>query len=136
MITALGPYFAAEYPIGPRGVAENERYQHGNAEQHEELTVLWRCRLPDGDALRHDIGPHADAEAGIGQREQGQRQKERLLILSACEAAQQQDGNAGYRNRYRRSEDDVRPGEPALRILDVQERRGDTDRADGTQHRE
>src|SRR5258706_12532254 len=86
MITALGPYLAAEYPIGPRGIAENERYQHGNAEQHEELAVPWRCRLPDGDALRHDIGPHADAEAGIGQREQSQRQKERPGSLFVGEA--------------------------------------------------
>src|ERR1700677_3536332 len=76
MIAAPGSYLAAKHPIGPRGVAEDQRHEHGHAEQHEDLAVLGRCRLPDGDALRHDIGPHADAEPGIGQRKQRQRQKE------------------------------------------------------------
>src|SRR5882762_4452415 len=127
MITALGSHLAAEYIIGPRRIAENERYQYGDADQHEDLAAAGRRRLPDGDALRHDIGPHADAEPGIGQREQRQRQKERPVVLLAGKAAQQQQGDAGYRNRYRRSEDDVRPGEPALRIFDAEERRGDAD---------
>src|ERR1700704_6244187 len=102
MIAAFGPYLAAEYPIGPRGITENERDKNGNANQHEELAALGRCRLPDGDALRHDIGPHADAEASIGQREQRKRQKERLVIPLVGEAAQQQEGYAGYGDRYRR----------------------------------
>src|SRR5450759_1926758 len=131
MIAAPGLDLAAEYPIGPRGIAENQRYQTANAEQHEDLAVLRRCRLPDGDALRHDIGPHADAEPGIGQCEQRQRQKERLVVLPGGEAAQQQRGDGGYGDRHRRSQDHVRPGEPALRILDVEERCGDADRADG-----
>src|SRR5277367_6630234 len=42
MIAALGPDLAAENPIGPRGIAENERDQHGDAEQHEDLAALRR----------------------------------------------------------------------------------------------
>src|ERR1700687_617645 len=80
MITAPGSHLAAEYPIGPRRVTENQRYQHGHADQHEELAALRRRRLPDGDALRHDIGIHADAKSGIGQQEQRQGQEERLVI--------------------------------------------------------
>src|ERR1700704_3956378 len=56
MIAAPGSHLAAEYPIGPRGIAENDRYQHGHADQHEELAAMGRCRLPDRDALRHDVG--------------------------------------------------------------------------------
>ena len=109
MIAAPGLDLAAEHPIGPRGITENQRYQTGNAEQHEDLAVLRRCRLPDGDALRHDIGPHADAEPGVGQREQRQRQKERLIVLPVGEAAQQKRGDGRDRDRYRRSQDDVGP---------------------------
>ena len=127
MIAAPGLHLAAEHPIGPRRIAENQRDQHGDAEQHEDLAVLRRGRLPDGDALRHDIGIHADAEAGIGQREQAQRQEERLVVLFPGEAAQQQNADAGDRDRHRRGQDDVRPGEPALRILHMKKRRGDAD---------
>src|SRR5438034_6860640 len=70
VVAALAPYLAAEYPIGPGGVTEDQRYQHGNPEQQEDEAVLRCRRLPDGDALRHDIGMHADAEPRIGQREQ------------------------------------------------------------------
>src|SRR5205823_9557985 len=86
VISALGPHLAAEDPIGPRRISENERHQHGDAEQHEDLTVLRRGRLPDGDALRHDVGIHADPKPGIGEHEQRQRQEERLAILSLGEA--------------------------------------------------
>src|SRR5205814_8154903 len=100
MIAALGPHLAAEYPIGPGGITQNQRYQHGNPDQQEAQTVLRRRRLPDRDALRHDIGIHADAESGIGQREQRQRQKERLIVPLAGEVAQPEYGNAGDRDRY------------------------------------
>src|ERR1019366_9853016 len=40
MIAAPGLDLAAEYPIGPRGIAENERYQTGKPEQHEDLAIL------------------------------------------------------------------------------------------------
>src|SRR5580704_16882322 len=69
MITAFGPDLAAEYPIGPAGVAQNQRYQDGHAVQHEDLAALGRSRLPDGDAPRYDIRIPADAESEIGQRE-------------------------------------------------------------------
>src|SRR5229473_2407594 len=69
MVAAPGPDLAAEYPIGPSGITENEGHKDGDADQHEQLAVLRRCRLPDRDALRHNIGPHADAKSGIGQRE-------------------------------------------------------------------
>src|SRR5205085_8126087 len=48
VISALGPHLAAEDPIGPRRISQNERHQHGDAEQHEDLAVLRRGRLPDG----------------------------------------------------------------------------------------
>src|SRR6187200_3348277 len=51
MIAAPGPYLAAEDIIGPAGVAEDQRDQHGDADQHEGLAVLGRGRLPDGNAL-------------------------------------------------------------------------------------
>src|SRR5439155_25096961 len=61
MVSALRFHLAAKHPIGPGGIAEDQRYQHGNAEQHEDLAVRRRRGLPDRDALRHDIGIHADA---------------------------------------------------------------------------
>src|SRR5665647_2605724 len=39
VIAAPGLYLAAEYPIGPRGITENERHQTGDAEQHEDLAI-------------------------------------------------------------------------------------------------
>src|SRR4051794_38922366 len=136
MIAALGSHLAAEHPIGPGGVTENEWYQNGHADQHEDLTVLRRRRLPDGDALRHDIRPHADAEPRIGQREQHEGQKERPIVLLVGEAAKQQPRHRRYSKRHRRGQDDIRPGEPAVGILDVQEGRGDADGADRAQHGE
>src|SRR5258707_13894621 len=130
MIAALGSHLAAEYPIGPGRVAENQWYQHRNPDQQEAQAALRRRRLPDGDALWHDIGIHADAEPGIGQREQRQRQKERLIVPSVGERAQQQNGNAGDRDPYRRGQDDAWPREPALGGLDVHGRRRYADRAD------
>src|SRR6201991_4530427 len=69
MVAALGLHLAAKHVICPGGIAENHRYQDGDTEQHEDLAVLGRSRLPDGDAARHDVRPHADAEAGIGKPE-------------------------------------------------------------------
>src|SRR5947209_4037958 len=69
MIAALGPNLAAEDPISPPGVAEDQRYHDGHADQHQDLAVFRRRSLPDVDALRHDVRIHADAEPGIGQRE-------------------------------------------------------------------
>src|SRR5260221_14701285 len=117
MITAPRPYLAAEDPIGPSGITENERYQHGHPDQHEDLAVLRRSRLPDRDALRHDIGIHADTQPGIGQPEQYQHQKERPGVLLLPEAAYQERGDGGDRDRHRRDQDDIRPGEPTLRVL-------------------
>src|SRR4051794_2632176 len=76
MIPASGSDLSAEDPIDPSGIAEDQRYQHGDANQHQELTVLRRGRLPDRDALRHDVGIHADAESRIGEHEQYERQQE------------------------------------------------------------
>src|SRR6185312_14098033 len=90
MVAASVRDLAAENPIGPAGITEDQRHEYGHAEQHEDLAVFGRGRLPDRDALRYDIGPHADAETGIGQRKQQQRQKERSVVLPRGEAAQQQ----------------------------------------------
>src|SRR5579864_7990195 len=50
MITAPVPDLAAEHPVSPCGVAEDQRHQHADAEQHEDLAVLGRGGLPDRDA--------------------------------------------------------------------------------------
>src|SRR5947208_3658311 len=47
MVAALGPDLAAEYPVGPCGIAEDQRYHDGNADQHQDLAVLRGGRLPD-----------------------------------------------------------------------------------------
>src|SRR5687767_13512851 len=59
MVPALRFDLAAKHPIGPGSIAEDERDQSGDADQHEELAVLRCRRLPDRNALRHDIGIHA-----------------------------------------------------------------------------
>src|SRR5258708_3864667 len=59
MVAALGIDLAAKYPIGPAGVAEDQRHHDGDADQHQDLAVFRRCSLPDVDALRHDVGIHA-----------------------------------------------------------------------------
>src|SRR5262249_49913658 len=51
VIAGVGCHLAAEDPIGPSGVAEDQRYQDRHSDQHENLTVLRGGCLPDGDAL-------------------------------------------------------------------------------------
>src|ERR1700710_2902101 len=65
MVAALGIDLAAKYPIGPAGVAEDQRHHDGDADQHQDLAVFRCGRLPDVDALRHDVRVHADTEPGI-----------------------------------------------------------------------
>src|SRR5436305_11108652 len=69
MIAAPGPDLAAKYPVRPSGVAEDQRYHDGHADQHQDLAVFRRGGLPDVNALRHDPGIHADAEPGIRECE-------------------------------------------------------------------
>src|SRR5689334_9289445 len=54
VIAVSGPDLAAKHPIGPGGIGEDQRDQHGDADQHEQLAVAWGGGLPDVDALRHD----------------------------------------------------------------------------------
>src|SRR6202000_277454 len=70
MIPAPRPYLAPENPIGPPAITEDQREQHRDAEQQEDLAVLWRGRLPDRDALRHDERIYANGEPGVGERKQ------------------------------------------------------------------
>ena len=65
MMPAFRSYLATKHPIGPRGITEDQRDKHGDAEQQEDLAVLRCGRLPDRYALRHDVGIHADAKPGI-----------------------------------------------------------------------
>src|SRR4051794_22187688 len=46
MVAALRPDLAAEYPVGPCGITQDQRYHDGNADQHQDLAVLRRGRLP------------------------------------------------------------------------------------------
>jgi hypothetical protein len=57
MITCVGPDLAAEYPIRPGGVAEDDRQQKQRAEDQEGLRTRRRGRVPQADARRHDVGP-------------------------------------------------------------------------------
>src|SRR3546814_18828635 len=61
MITILAD-LAAEDPVGPGGVAEDQRDQHDRAYEHEYLAAFRRGRLPDRDAARNDVRPHRDGE--------------------------------------------------------------------------
>src|SRR5262249_20016115 len=85
VIADAGADLAAEDPIGPTGIGEDERNQDRDSKEHEDLAVLGRSCLPDRDALRHDIGIHADAEANIRERKQCQRQEERPGVLPGGE---------------------------------------------------
>src|SRR3954451_22971582 len=66
MVAALRLDLAAKHVIGPRRITQYHRHQHRDTEQHEDLAIFWRCRLPDGDAARHDVGPYADAKPCVG----------------------------------------------------------------------
>src|SRR5690606_8652362 len=65
VIAGVGIDLAAKHPVGPARIGEDDGNHDRHPDQHEGLAVGGCGRLPDCDAARYDIGPHADAEAGI-----------------------------------------------------------------------
>src|SRR3546814_9732204 len=76
MITILAD-LAAEDPVGPGGVAEDQRDQHDRAYEHEYLAAFRLGRLPDRDAARNDVRPHRDGEPDHRPGEHDEREQER-----------------------------------------------------------
>src|SRR3954447_20552306 len=68
---------AAEHPIGPAGVSENDRHDDDSPDQHEQL-ALWRSGgVPDRHRTRHDIGVNADPKSDEAEKEESERKEER-----------------------------------------------------------
>src|SRR3546814_3115324 len=47
-----------EYPIGPDGIAEDDRHQYARADQHEDLAAFRGGRLPYRHPPRHRSEEH------------------------------------------------------------------------------
>src|SRR5690348_5753239 len=124
---AFLPDFPAEYPVGPAGVAEDNRNDHDCPDQHEKLAPFRRRGLPDGDAVGDHIGPHANAQPDHAEQENTQRDQERAIPPPLPEAPPQREEENPDKKRHLRREQDVRHVEPALPILLVQERRIEAD---------
>src|SRR3546814_5729122 len=79
MITFVGD-LAAENPIGPGGVANNQRHGDCHADEHEDLASLGRGGIPNRHGRRYDVRPHRYAEPGHTEEEQRQAEPEGLAM--------------------------------------------------------
>ena len=90
MVTLVA-HLAAEHPVRPAGVGEDDREQHHRADQHEAQARLRRRRLLDAQRTRHHVREHADAQAEKGQREQAEGEQERRVEAEARDQALRDD---------------------------------------------
>src|SRR3546814_2559750 len=74
-----------EYPIGPDGIAEDDRHQYARADQHEDLAAFRGGRLPYRHPPRHDIGPDGDGEADHRQGEYDEGEEKRQPVAARSE---------------------------------------------------
>src|SRR3546814_13033107 len=100
MITILAD-LAAEDPVGPGGVAEDQRDQHDRAYEHEYLAAFRRGRLPDRDAARNDVRPHRDGEPDHRQGENDEREQERQPVTPPPDAPPPGSRRPGQKRRKR-----------------------------------
>src|SRR5579883_1657555 len=70
MIADIGAHLAAEHPIGPARVHEDDRQEEERADQEKGLGVRRGGGLPQGEPIRYDHRPQADADAEIGHEEE------------------------------------------------------------------
>src|SRR5580765_1135829 len=54
LMIAMFADLAAEYPIGPARIGKDDRDQDRGADQHEDLALIGRSRLPDGEPAGDD----------------------------------------------------------------------------------
>ena len=78
MIPHVGAHLAAEHPVGPRRVHQDDRQQEQRADQEERLRALGGRGLPERVVERHDHRPQADGDADEGHEEQADRAQERV----------------------------------------------------------
>src|SRR5215211_1080035 len=62
---------AAEDPIGPRRIPNDDRQEEQRADEEKGLRAGCGGRIPETDGMRDDVWPQADREADIAHREQG-----------------------------------------------------------------
>src|SRR5580704_2721152 len=70
MIADVGAHLAAEHPIRPRRVGQDDRQQEQRADQEELLRARRGRGLVEREMSRHDHGPQADGDADVRHYEQ------------------------------------------------------------------
>ena len=76
MIADVGAHLAAEHPVGPAGVDQDDRQQEQRADQQEGLRAAATTAASHSViVVRHDHRPQADREAEIGHREQARSRR-------------------------------------------------------------
>src|SRR5579863_823538 len=76
VITDVAAQLAAEHPIRPAGIHEDDWQQRHRANEEEGLCAWWRGGLPDRVVTRYDHRPQTDRNTKIRHQEQGDREKE------------------------------------------------------------
>src|SRR3954462_2122426 len=93
LMIAMLADLAAEHPIGPAGISEDDRHQHSGAGEHEALARIRRGRLPDRDPAWNDVGPDRDGEARHGEQEQQEADQEGHPVAAPRQAQPQTERN-------------------------------------------
>src|SRR3954452_11993541 len=103
-VIAVAADLAAEDPVRPCGVGEDQRYDHGGADQHEELARC-RCRsVPDRDRARNDVGEYADPEPDKAKQEQCERDQEWPPLGAAAQTPEEAGCSDDDEQRHLRRE--------------------------------
>ena len=98
----LMPHFAAEDPVGPSGVADDQWHGDGDPDEHEYLATFRCGGIPDGKGRRHDIGPDRDSQTGHAEEEHAERQPEGLAVPLGRQRTKQQERHYARCDRHRR----------------------------------
>ena len=97
---ALMPDLAAEHPVGPAGIGDDQRHRYRDADQHKYLASLGSGRIPDRHTAWHQVRPHAYAQARHTKDEDTERKQERCRVVIPRKRAKQKSGcEDGRRNR-------------------------------------
>src|SRR5579862_388885 len=133
VITKFTAHFAAEDPIRPGGVHQDDRQEKQRADQEKRLRAWRRGRLPQRVMIGHDHRPQADANAEERHHKQRDGAEKWCQFISARERVPFPDRDCRSDDRNGRKQEDIRPAKPAARDIGIGEWGPDADREDADQ---
>src|SRR6201996_2220247 len=121
---------AAEHPVCPTGVDQDDRDNDHRADQQEELTRLGSRGIPDGDGSRNDIRVNGDAQPDESEQEQTQREKKRQLFGATPQPPEEDDRGNEHEQGHLSRQENSRHRKPTAPVVVGQKRRRGADRDD------